>query len=249
MQAKTRPPRHQLSLLAYGDPDLGKYAGRVIFRNLDTTQSVIRDDSTQAALYQEQRGLTLGSLPHAATEVQNIAQFFPPDQVAIRLREQATEEQVKTAKLDEYAMLHFACHGFFDEKSPSHSCLVLALDDDPQEDGFLQMHEIFNLTLDADLVVLSACETGRGKLMSGEGSVGLTRAFFYAGVRSLVVSQWKVRDESTAELMTKFYGYMRAGKTKPDALRQARLELIRGDNATWRHPFYWAPFILTGYHK
>ena len=125
-----------------------------------------------------------------------------------------------------------------------------------QANGLLQAWEIFEqMRIDADLVTLSACETGLGKEMGGEGLIGLTRAFQYAGARSVLASLWSVGDESTAELMTRFYRHLRAGKTKDDALRTAQLELIRMRVApatagrttpTISHPFHWAAFQLIG---
>ena len=113
------------------------------------------------------------------------------------------------------------------------------------EDGLLQVYEIFNLRLNADLVVLSACETGLGKEVKGEGLIGLTRAFMYAGAPSLVVSLWKVQDLSTAELMVGFYRSLKNGSlSKAEALRQAQLELIRKGQLA--HPYYWAGFVLMG---
>ena len=112
------------------------------------------------------------------------------------------------------------------------------------EDGLLQVYEIFNLKLNADLVVLSACETGLGKQVKGEGLVGLTHAFFYAGTPSILVSLWKVQDRSTAELMVNFYQQLDRGKDKAEALRLAKLHLIQRNR--YAHPYYWAPFVLTG---
>jgi CHAT domain-containing protein len=108
------------------------------------------------------------------------------------------------------------------------------------------MSEIFNLDLNADLVVLSACQTGLGRLVKGEGMIGLTRAFMYAGASSVVVSLWKVQDYSTAALMKSFYRHLRAGKGKAEALRQAKLNMIRSDIPAYRFPYFWAPFVLVG---
>jgi CHAT domain-containing protein len=143
--------------------------------------------------------------------------------------------------------LYFAVHGLISERQPQYSGLVLTLDDDPKEDGLLQVYEIFNLKLNADLVVLSACKTGLGKEVKGEGLIGLTRAFMYAGARSLVVSLWQVADPSTAELMVKFYGQLDGTSDKAEALRQAKLKVIQANR--YAHPFYWAPFILVGEPK
>jgi CHAT domain-containing protein/Tfp pilus assembly protein PilF len=158
----------------------------------------------------------------------------------------ATEDHVVTnADVAAAEMLHFAVHGVVCEPRPERSGLILALDNDPAEDGLLETREIFELRLSADLVVLSACETGVGKLVRGEGVVGLTRAFFYAGVPSLVVSLWQVPDQSTAELMTALYGRLDQGETKAEALRRAKLHLLTAGGRT-AAPFYWAPFVLVG---
>lgn len=141
--------------------------------------------------------------------------------------------------------LHFAVHGLACETFPERSGLVLAAGEDSDEDGFLQAREIFGLRLAADLVVLSACDSGSGKLLSGEGVIGLTRAFFYAGAPTAVVSLWPVSDRSTAELMKTFYTALDHGDDKAVALQQARLRLIdRGGR--YAAPFYWAPFVLLG---
>jgi CHAT domain-containing protein len=124
---------------------------------------------------------------------------------------------------------------------------VLAQDDDAAEDGFLQMSEIYNLKLDAEMVALSACQTARGKLVRGEGLISLSRAFLYAGARSVLGTLWSVADDpSPAKLMGKFYGYLQQGKSRGEALRLAKLALINGKSASHRHPFYWAAFVLMG---
>jgi CHAT domain-containing protein len=116
--------------------------------------------------------------------------------------------------------------------------------DQKEEDGILQMNEIFNLDLNADLVVLSACQSGLGKLVRGEGIIGLTRAFMYAGASSVVVSLWNVRDVSTAEFMNRFYRHLREGKSQPEALRQAKLDMIRSERPVYRFPYFWSPFVI-----
>jgi len=108
----------------------------------------------------------------------------------------------------------------------------------------LQVYEVFNLKLNADLVVLSACETGLGKEVKGEGLIGLTHAFFYAGTPSIMVSLWKVQDRSTADLMANFYPQLDGASGKAEALRQAKLKLIQ--DKRYAHPYYWAPFVLIG---
>jgi CHAT domain-containing protein len=108
------------------------------------------------------------------------------------------------------------------------------------------MGEIMRLKLNADLVTLSACSTGLGKLVNGEGILGLTRAFFYAGARNVTVSLWNVNDSATATLMKVYYQNLNRGLANSAALRQAKLALLRGKDAAWRHPYFWAAFVLVG---
>jgi CHAT domain-containing protein len=123
--------------------------------------------------------------------------------------------------------------------------VVLTLDDDPQEDGALEVGEISELDMDCDLVVLSACQTGRGQLFSGEGIVGLSRAFLRAGARSVVVSLWNVSDISTSQLMKSFYQQLVRGVGNAAALREAKLQMIRSAKEI-THPYYWAAFVTIG---
>ena len=138
-----------------------------------------------------------------------------------------------------YAYVHFASHGEFNADSPLNSALLLAKD--KTNDGTLTVGELYSMRLNADLVTLSACETGLGKIANGDDVVGLTRGFLYAGSRSIVASLWKVDDEATAYLMTRFYGALK-GTSKREALRLAQLETRK----KYAHPYYWAAFQLTG---
>ena len=198
-------------------------------------------------------------LPATRSEVAAIAELYG-EKAATYVGDAATEERAKGVA-SETRYLHFASHGLLDERFPLNSGLALTIPPEMkegQDNGILQAWEIFErLRIDADLVVLSACETGLGKEMGGEGLVGLTRAFEYAGARSVVASLWSVSDETTAALMKLFYGYLEAGKSKDAALRQAQLDLIRGSIAVQdpdgratkfdaSHPFYWAAFQLNG---
>ena len=145
-----------------------------------------------------------------------------------------------------YKVLHFATHGLLDERIPMRSALVLSLDQDPQEDGFYQVREIYNTKLSADLVVLSACQTGKGQLEKGEGVSGLSRAFLYAGAQSVLVSLWNINDRATAEFMEHFYTYLSRGESKEKALQSAKKRMLKSKYA---HPFYWAAFVLIGDYK
>jgi CHAT domain-containing protein len=183
-------------------------------------------------------------LPGARDEVGSIAGLFAADRALVFTGAEATEDRVKTSPAVTWARyLHFASHGILDEEQPARSGLQLARAAGSVEDGLLQVREVFNLELHADLVVLSACQTGLGKQVSGEGLIGMTRAFLYAGAASVVVSLWQVDDASTADLMVSFYRHLQESGDKAAALRLAKLDLIA---AGYSRPYYWAPFILIG---
>ena len=159
----------------------------------------------------------------------------------------ATKASVVGSALSAYRYVHFATHGFLDTERPSLSAIALSLVDAAgnQREGFLRAHELYNLDLSADLVVLSACQTGLGKEISGEGLVGLTRAFMYAGAARVIVSLWSISDRATATLMARLYREMlRDGRTPAASLRAAQLSLL--SNPQWEHPYFWAAFILQG---
>lgn len=192
-----------------------------------------------------EEALQLPSLPGTGREVSAIAGRYPKAEVKIYQGAEANEKNVRNNRLVERARwLHFASHGLVDERQPELSGLFLTPTGADGDDGLLQVYEIFNLSLRADLVVLSACETGLGKEVTGEGLVGLTRAFLYAGAPSVVVSLWRVRDDTAPELMIGLYDGLDRLGDKAEALREAKLAMIRkGDYA---HPYHWAPFILVG---
>jgi CHAT domain-containing protein len=158
----------------------------------------------------------------------------------------ASEANVRTRALDGYRVLHFATHGLLDTERPQFTGLALSAAGDGADDGFLRVDEVFNLRLGSPLVVLSACETGLGRERRGEGVIGLTRAFMYAGAPTVGVSLWSVADRSTAELMPDFYRrYLAArGHSPAAALRAAQQQMIAGKK--YSAPFYWAPFVLVG---
>ena len=159
----------------------------------------------------------------------------------------ATKEAVLGGALRDYRIVHFATHGFLDTERPTLSSIVLSLVDrnGNARDGFLRAQELYNLDLNADLVVLSACQTGLGKSIEGEGLIGLTRGLMYAGAQRVVVSLWNVSDRATASLMSRFYRDMLTnGKTPSAALRAAQLEVMKIKG--WENPYYWAPFVMQG---
>lgn len=159
----------------------------------------------------------------------------------------ASRATVMKADLGDYRIVHFATHGLLNTKHPELSGVVLSLFDQTgqTQDGFLRMHDIYNLKLPVDLVVLSACNTGLGKDVRGEGLIGLTRGFMYAGASSVVASLWKVDDEATSELMRLFYGFMlRDGLSPAAALRKAQVTMSQ--QKRWQSPYYWSGFIIQG---
>jgi CHAT domain-containing protein len=163
---------------------------------------------------------------------------------------QATRTIATSGQLSRFRILHVATHGLLNSEHPELSGLVLSLVDEhgrPQ-DGFLRMHEIYNLNLPADLIVLSACQTALGKQIRGEGLVGLTRGFMYAGAERVVASLWQVDDLATAELMKRFYRAMlKEGKQASEALRLAQLEMLKQNR--WSAPYFWAAFTIQGEWK
>src|SRR6266508_815497 len=162
----------------------------------------------------------------------------------------ASRTLVLSRQLSQYRILHFATHGLLNSERPELSGLVFSLIDQEgkPQDGFLRLHEIYNLQLNADLVVLSACETGLGKEIKGEGLIGLTRGFMYSGAPRVIASLWNVDDLATAELMKLFYQRMlKDGLPAGAALRAAQLELSR--QKRWASPYFWAGFVLHGEWK
>jgi CHAT domain-containing protein/Tfp pilus assembly protein PilF len=178
----------------------------------------------------------LPDLEGARQEVQEIAKRYRPDERRVYLGPEASRENVEKNPLIA-DRVHFAGHGLVDEEHPENSALVLS-------DGPLLVSDIFNLELKADLVVLSACRTA-GKQVTGEGLVGLTRAFLYAGSPSVVVTLWQVLDSSTSDLMEGFYEGLDQTRDKAEALRQAKIGMIRRKGRL-ALPYYWAPFVLVG---
>lgn len=166
---------------------------------------------------------------------------------SVYLEQEANEPNLKAPQLRDYRNVHFATHGFVNEQNPKLSGLLLAAEQDStaKEDGIMHLGEIYNLEMNADLVVLSACETGLGQIARGEGIIGLTRGFLYAGAQNLLVSLWQVNDQTTAELMVDFYQNMLSGMLKSESLRHAKRQLIQS-HPEYAKPYYWAPFILIG---
>ncbi len=190
------------------------------------------------------RGLNLEALPRTRDEVRDIAALFPAGQSTVLLGKESTEEAVNREPLSRYRRLHFAAHSLVNEAAPLRSAVILTPGSSAQDDGMLEVSEIARLKLDSDLVVVSACQTGRGQLLSGEGIVGISRAFLEAGSRAVVVSLWNVNDMATSRLMKDFYRQLTSGKSNAAALREAKLQMLKGKYTV--HPYYWATFVMVG---
>jgi len=190
----------------------------------------------------------LPRLAHTRQEAKEINALVPPAQRRVALDFAATRQSAMNPELSQYRILHFATHGLLNSNRPELSGLVFSLIDEhgrPQ-DGFLRLPDTYELKFPADLVVLSACRTGLGQEIRGEGLVGLTRGFMYAGAARVLVSLWNVDDAATAELMRRFYQKMLGPeKLSPaSALRTAQLSLSQ--DRRWAAPYYWAGFTLQG---
>ncbi|GAB4297244.1 MAG: CHAT domain-containing protein [Oscillatoriaceae cyanobacterium] len=192
-------------------------------------------------------GFSLPRLPYTQQEAQQILNLVSDRDTQGVFGFRANLETATSKELGQYRIIHFATHGLLNAVNPELSGLIMSFWDETGKpiDGFLPMYEIFNLNLPAELVVLSACQTGLGKKVRGEGLVGLTRSFMYAGAARVMVSLWSVDDEGTAELMVNFYrGILTRGLSAPAALRAAQIQMWQQEQ--WRNPYYWAAFNLQG---
>ena len=191
--------------------------------------------------------LSIPRLPFTRSEADQILAVSPAGSTLKAVDFNANRALAGSSELSKYRYVHFATHGYLDTTRAGLSAVVLSMFDKEgkPQDGFLRTHDIYNLKLPAELVVLSACETGLGKEVTGEGLEGLTRAFMYAGARRVVVSLWNVNDKATAALMQRFYTEMlRGGKTPAAALRAAQIEMLR--TRQWQSPYFWAAFVMQG---
>ena len=239
--SEPKPPKE--AMLAFGNPDFSKGVDLAFQAQGDQTMT------SASFAFRPGRGILFNPLPKSETEIMMIAQIIHP--MVYYLNREAREETFKK-QAAKFPLIHLATHCIVDETQPLYSRIVFAQDNDPAEDGFLHTYEVFDLHLHADLVTLSACETGLGRYSRGEGIIGLSRAFMYAGSASLLVSLWSV-SESTADLMHYFYANLRSGMNKARSLQQAKLRLMRscsrfsnGQEFSLAHPFLWAPFVLIG---
>lgn len=189
-------------------------------------------------------GTTLYDLPQTREEVLTASKTMGPDSVVL-LGPGATETAFKAEPLANFRIVHIAAHGFVDTQFPERSGLVLGVDPSSHDDGLLQVREIIRLHFNADLVTLSACNTGVGKIEGEEGVTNLVEAFLVSGARAVVASLWSADDTYTGKLMERFYAHIAGGQSKATALRQAKLDLLAQAGGSVS-PYYWGAFVLVG---
>ncbi len=223
-----------------------RITGKSTSNDLDVGSEVEQSQLKQAARNLNRNGW--GRLKGTETEANAILKLVPSDNLHA-FGFNANYNWVTNPQLSQYRFLHFATHGIADLKNPELSGIVLSLFLDkqakPADKGYLRLGDIFNLNFAADLIVLSACDTGEGKDVNGEGLVGLTRGLMYAGAERVAVSLWQVDDMGVPELMKEFYTQMlKQGKSPTVALRAAQLKLWQ--DSKWQNPYYWSTFTLQG---
>jgi CHAT domain-containing protein len=234
------------------DPRVRSVSAEVEFpaNTMESRAGAIETDQRAAVFRDLSAGPGLQALPRLTgtnLEAKNILALTSGPQSIAAVGFDANRELVMSNLLNSYSIVHFASHGFLNSEQPELSGILLSTVDrhGQPENGLVQLHDIYNLNLSADLVVLSACSTGLGKDFKSEGLVGLTQGFMYSGAQSVVASLWKVDDQATAELMGRFYkGMIEDGLRPAAALRKAQLEMRQ--QKRWQAPFYWAGFTLQG---
>jgi CHAT domain-containing protein len=236
VEQRRKPAARELStLLAFGNPDVAPTTAA----NLHAVyQGVLADEK-------------LTPLPQTENLVKTLSRLYGPGRSKVYIRAEAREDRAKK-EAGACRILQFATHGILDNTNPMYSQLVMSQSGvDEHEDGMLEAWEIMKLDLKAEIVVLSACDTAQGRVAGGEGMIGLAWAFFVAGCPTTVVSQWSVEVNSATELMVEFHKGLKPGiegrssnVSKAGALRAAVLKLMK--NPHYRHPFYWAPFVVIG---
>jgi len=239
-----------LSVAVFSDPVFQPDDPRVKQTKPGAEKTIDDESPPESALVRsagETGVMSFERLIHTRREAEAIIAQVPRGQAFKALDFAANRATVMNSGLDQYRIIHFATHGLLNSRHPELSGIVLSLVDEQgrAQEGFLRAHDIYNLKLNADLVVLSACSTALGKEIRGEGLAGLTRGFMYAGAPRVIASLWNVRDEATAVLMTRFYRNLLTGKSSPAAaLRQAQVSMWQ--EPRWQAPYYWAGFTLQG---
>ncbi|TAF02369.1 MAG: CHAT domain-containing protein, partial [Nostocales cyanobacterium] len=251
-----KPASKGIAILA--DPVFTKDDQRFTGRDKPSQQNTDNLETLALKRAADNTDIKFQRLPFTREEAKTILNLFPQNPTQNQTQNQilsafdfaANRDFIASPQISQYRILHFATHGILDSKQPELSGLVLSLFDEngKPENGFLRLHDVFNLNLSADLVVLSACQTGLGEEIKGEGVVGLTTGFIYAGTPRVVMSLWNVQDQATSVLMGKFYQKMLKEGLKPAAaLRQAQIEMFNSDD--FSKADYWAAFTFQGEWK
>jgi CHAT domain-containing protein len=254
---RSKPPK---TLLVFADPVFDSEDPRVASGSKPATRAMTlmaesssrsADDARETELERSQKDIglaRLARLPFTRREANALLSLVPADQGKAVLDFDANRQFVTGPEIGRYRFIHFATHGLLNSFRPELSGIVLSMVDENgnEQNGFLSTADVFNMSLHADLVVLSGCRTGLGREIKGEGIAGLTRAFIYAGAPRVVASLWKVNDAATAELMKRFYeGMLRPHRlSAAAALREAQISLSK--EKRWSAPYYWAAFVLQG---
>lgn len=257
-EAARRQPAAKL-LAAFGDPVFAtNYTlrkGTASDAQVATAQTPEAGELQNALRDIELKGDSFDSslikpLFYARRELANLREAAGEDETFLAANFDATRERLLSTDLTQYAILHFATHGLLDPKHPEYSGLVLSTvnRDGQAQEGFVGLRDIYGLRAPVNLVVLSACQTGLGKDVRGEGLLGLTRGFMYAGASTVVASLWKVDDKATAELMKQFYLNLLQKRMTPAAALRAAQDTIR-QTPQWSSPYYWAAFTLQGEYR
>jgi CHAT domain-containing protein len=201
------------------------------------------DDDTPIVWNRQSNPDFLMPLPGAEREVAKIARMVPSDKF---MDYDATEKNFKKHASD-YSILHLAMHTIMDDENPMFSKLAFArVENDTTEDHDLFTYEIYNMKLNAEMVVLSSCSSGYGKMQKGEGMMSMARGFIYAGCPSIIMTLWQVSDHSSAQLMSHFYKHLKKGRSKKNALRKAKLDYISSSDKLNSNPYFWSAFLMVG---
>lgn len=250
MDFRTLPYLIRNYVISYSASATFQFSGLKTSRKKATENLLAMAPSYENLTYPKKVGFTDGNgktvyllpIPGVEDEIKSIKKSLSGKTISGQV---ATEKKFKEIA-GKYNILHLAMHTLVNNEKPMLSKLVFYQDNDSLEDGMLNTYELFSMNLNAGLAVLSACNTGSGKLMKGEGLMNLARGFIYAGVPGIVMTMWAVEDQSSAEIVQKFYEYLEDGMTKDEALRQAKLDLIKQGDPLRSHPYYWAAYVTIG---
>jgi len=240
---KKNPISYSYSSTLLFKNNVSKTSGNSVLAFAPEYKSGIGSNESESTLRQITNQLK--PLVNAQEEVVNVMNLF---RGTVFKNDEATESNFKSNS-PKYDVLHLAMHTLMNDEDPMYSKMVFTMDNDSIEDGYLNTFEIYNLNLNAQLAVLSACNTGSGKILNGEGIMSLARGFIYSGVPSIVMTLWEVDDKSGADIMTGFYSHLKAGLSKDVALQKAKLDYLSTASQLRAHPYFWSAYVNIGNSK